>query len=191
MEAPANTDLSARAEQLASTLDAPEATTWRPDRPEEEHPQLLIGELVSVTSGHTVWGEKQIAILKDTEGQLWNVWLLKQVLIDEFVRQQPKIGELLAIRYEGVVHREPPQKPYEKYKLRIDRKGAAVAWNPLAGTDTPPAPPVAAPAPVQQTFEPAPPAAETDVACEACGFLRGFHKDGCPLAAPKDDDIPF
>jgi hypothetical protein len=185
-------------ERLRGRLDGPEPQTWRPDDDEAGHPALLIGELVSTDEGRTAWGDRQIAIIRDGEGRLWNVWLLHAVLIGEFVRQQPRIGEHLAIRYEG---RVVPQQgsAYEKYRLLVDRQDTAVTWKD-AGVSLQPEPaptpapaPQAAPvqAPVQTSVfaaaEPEPVAEQT--LCEKCGFANGKHAVGCPDG--PEDDIPF
>lgn len=131
-------------------------------------------------NGRTDWGARQIAILKDAEGALWNVWLLHHVLIGEFLAKQPAIGEMLAVRYEGKQAPKSGGKPYEKYTLAVDREaGGTVAWaSPLGAT--PNSPPAEPPAP------PPPPAAEVAAdECGTCGYRGGKHASGCT------SDIPF
>jgi hypothetical protein len=172
------------ARALQERLDAPEPETWRPDDPASGHNRLLIGELVAVQDGRTVWGEKQIAVLRDGEGRLWNVWLLNKVLVEEFSRQQPKIGEMLAVSYDGVVHRENASD-YEKYRLMIHRPGQPVAWHTADG-DPEPAPPAAAAAQAAPQPAPAQPSLDEQTAiCDECGFANGRHAAGC------SSDIPF
>jgi hypothetical protein len=197
-----------RAAALQEQLSAPEPVTWRPDVEDGDvgHPRLLIGELVAVQEGRTSYGQRQIAILRDAEGQLWNVWLMHHVLIDEFVRQQPKRGEMLAISYDGRVDGGQGTSGYAKFRLVVDRKEATVSWRNAEGVDaeperpTPPPPPPAEPLPpaatagfaVPATVDAQPelgmepvsaPVAATQ--CDACLFYNGNHADGCP------NDIPF
>lgn len=190
-----STAFSERAQALHERLDAPEPTTWRHDDP--DHPKLLIGQLVAVSaafvrSGPAAGQKRQIAILRNAEGQLWSVWLLHKVLIDEFLVQQPKIGEMLAIRYDGRV--VDAALPYEKFRLVVDREGGTVEWTAATGvpTDTEVAAPaeaafVGAPPVVEPPAE-TPPAAAGPVVCDACQMANGYHAAGCPLAT---DDIPF
>lgn len=182
--------LQERAERLREAFDAPEPTTWRPDDDSEGHPRLLIGELMAVQDGRTSWGERQIAVIRDTEGRLWNVWLLHAVIIGEFVRQQPKLGEMLAISYDGRVDGGSGASGYEKYRLIVDRPGGQVSWRSVEGAAVAAAPAApAAPAtfagtePEQASLMDAPTPEPT--LCEKCGFANGRHADGCP------EDIPF
>lgn len=170
-----DTGFAEREAALRARLDAPAPTTWRPDDASTGHSKLLIGELVSVEAGHTDWGSKQIAIVRDAGGQLWNVWLLHKVLMDEFARQQPKLGEMLAISYEGKVMPASGGSAYEKYRLVIDRPTSDVDWGSVSSDER------AAPEPAP-TAEAEPAAVDE---CDACGFRAGKHAPGCP------SDIPF
>jgi hypothetical protein len=168
MEAHLDEGLAARASALAEQLDGPQPVSWRPDVPTEAHPPVLVGTLLRVEQGHTSWGPKRIAVIRDLAGEVWSVWLLHKVLVDEFARQAPRIGELLAVKYLGKVIPERGS-PYEKYRLAIDRDGNEVQWQPAAEQ--------------QQPDPPAPPPASG--ACSACGLRDGQHAPGCV------HDIPF
>jgi hypothetical protein len=167
--------LADRAAALAARLEAPPPTSWRPDDAPGGHPRVLVGELVTVDVGHTAWGEKQIAVLRDVEGQLWSVWLLHRVLIDEFVRQQPKIGEVLALAYDGRVQGGAGASGYEKYRLVVDRDPSAVRWGAGAAVPT---------SAGEDSSSPAAPAA---AACVSCGLVDG-HEAGCEL---DPEGVPF
>lgn len=197
-----STDLAERAQGLVEQLDnGGEAVTWRHDDP--EHPNLIVGELYSVSAGIVRTGpaagqRRQIAHIRAVDGQLWNVWLLHKVLIDEFVMQQPKPGEMIAVRYDG--RNNEAAQPYEKFTLRIDRRHSpeAVRFEPVAGTDAAgvthhePAPAPAPEPPVQPPAARVEPAGDTIVReCEACGMRNGYHAAQCPLAGRGEDDIPF
>lgn len=181
---------------MQERLAAPDPETWRPDDPKTGHARLLIGELVAVQEGRTTWGQRQIAIVRDGEGQLWNVWLLNTVLVDEFLRQQPKLGEMLAIAYDGRVQRADAPD-YEKYRLVVDRPNGNVEWRATItpGGDTPaPAAPAAtaapAPAPAAEPqFVPAAQPAPDDAPveqnlCAECGYANGRHAQACTYAIP-------
>jgi hypothetical protein len=183
-------DFDEFADRARATLDAPEPGNWRPDR-DQSHPRLLIGELAAVVDDvHTSWGPRQIVVVRDSDGGLWNVWLLHKVLIDEFHRQQPKVGEMLAIAYDGRV--VPAQgSPYEKYRLHLDRRGQSVAWRDSDGVEASNGAPAAVPAatPAAAAQQPLEPGLEPAL-CAECGFANGRHAAICPLVA-GGDDIPF
>lgn len=166
-----------RARTLQERLNAPEPETWRPDDPQSGHGRLLIGELLAVQEGHTAYGPKQIAVLRDAEGKLWNVWLLNQVLANEFARQQPTLGEMLALAYDGRIQRANGPD-YEKYRLVIDRKGQQVAWHGAHDDPTPAPANEPAPAPPVQ------PQLDADL-CAECGYANGRHAQNC------SENIPF
>jgi hypothetical protein len=178
------TTFDQRAAALRARLDAPPATTWRPDVAAEQHPSLLIGELVSQETGTTSWGEKRIAVVRDAQGQLWNVWLLHKVLIDEFARQRPAIGEMLAIRYEGRVS-PASGAAYEKYRVMVDRPGVQPDWSePGQQAAAPPVPPPFA-GHSGPPDGPPPPLSPPPSVCADCGYSDGVHTSGCP------GDVPF
>ena len=183
------TDFAARAEAL---LDAPEPTTWLPRDAEKAHPALLVGELVALENSHTARGPCQIAIVKDAEGGLWNVWLIHAVLKSEFAAQKPRYGEMIAIRWEGRVQGGQGENGYEKYRLVVDRQpGATPEYT--AVDDVVEATPSAEPAVVPEAAEPvrepeAPeptPVPAAEATCSVCKFVGGHHLPGCP------EDIPF
>jgi hypothetical protein len=113
-----------KAEDLAAALDKELPTTWRPD----EHGDVgatLTGTLRGWDRGTTQkYGEKDIAIIEDFDGEVWSLWLLSQVLIDEFARSRPAIGEAVAVRYEGKV--DGANNTYQKWKVVAEgRLGSA------------------------------------------------------------------
>jgi hypothetical protein len=131
-------EFAQRAAVLRERATTAPPTSWRPDKRELGHPDPLVGELMRVETGHTSYGPKTIAVVRDVEGREWSVWLLATVLADEFRRQAPQIGELLAVRYEGRVRPQAGGTAYAKYRLVVDRGDAGIDWG--APDDHPGAP---------------------------------------------------
>ena len=152
-----------RAAALAERAGADAAESWRPNLPEKGHPPLLVGVLVRVDDATTSYGPAKIAVLRDGDGKDWGVWLLHQVLRDEFARLRPCAGELVAVAYAGTVHRPAPAADYESFRVAVDRDAGAVDWTALETGPETTAPEATAPA----------------VVCDQCGFAEPDHAAGC------------
>jgi hypothetical protein len=61
------------------------------------------------------------------------------VLKGEFAKLRPRIGELVAVKYEGMVEPRGGGAPYAAYRVVVDRPGAVADWGD--GVDAPPATP--------------------------------------------------
>jgi hypothetical protein len=163
-------DFAQRAAALGERATAAHPTTWRPNDPDKQHPQLLVGELVRVDEGHTSYGPAKIVVLRAPDGVEWGVWLLHAVLKGEFMRLRPRAGELVAIRYLGTVAPRDGRAGYEAYRVVVDRADGAADWDSLEGEPEDSAPPLSqAPAP----------------RCSECGYAEPDHVAGCSA------DIPF
>ncbi len=82
----------------------------------------------------------------------------------------PRIGELVANKYEGKVEPRGGGAPYEMYRVVVDREDVGADWDGLDRDEQPP----------EQ-----PPAAEiAAVVCEHCGYTEPDHAAGCPLETP-------
>ena len=49
-------DFARRVAALGERANAAHPTTWRPNDPDKQHAELLVGELVRVDEGHTSYG---------------------------------------------------------------------------------------------------------------------------------------
>jgi hypothetical protein len=169
-----DTEFARRAAALAERAERPPPESWRPDDASKGHPEKLIGELVRYEENHTAYGPCRIAVLRNSAGAEFSVWLLHTVLRNEFARLRPKPGELVYVRYLG--KRQPKQpggSPYDAYAVVVDRDD--VDWDGSdagfgersVGASSPVAPAVAA------------------AACEMCGYDDPDHAADCP------NEIPF
>jgi hypothetical protein len=121
--------LARRAAALRERAEAARPESWRPDKPELEHPNPLVGVLERVVDGpDRGYGPTKIAELRDVDGRRsWAVWLLGHVLRSEFLERAsaPQPGELVAIRYEGRKRRQFARvgdpSEYESYRVVVDR----------------------------------------------------------------------
>lgn len=79
---------------------------------------ILVGEVLRYSRGTTNWGSYPICVLRDERtGEERSVWLMHTVLLDEFRKQRPKVGERVGVK------RLPDADGgrYRRYALRIDR----------------------------------------------------------------------
>ena len=80
-------DFARRAAALRDRVAAAPPQSWRPD---EGHPNPIVGELVRIDDASTAYQPRvKIAVLDTPEGE-WGIWLLHDVLRDEFQRQRPQ-----------------------------------------------------------------------------------------------------
>lgn len=166
--------LAQRAAQLADRATGPRPESWRPEKPELEHPNPIVGVLLRIVDGpDRGYGPTKIAELKDPAGVEWAVWLLGHVLQQEFLERTsaPAAGELVAIHYQGRRRRQGarPGEPaeYESYRVVVDRQaGEQRPERPLATFARAPSP------------ESSPSVLE-EVRCEQCGGLEPEHEPWC------------
>jgi hypothetical protein len=171
-------ELSRRASALVERTVSERPTSWRPDQPELEHPNPLVGLLARVDTGHTSFGARTIAVVRDPAGREWGVWLLHKVLADEFAEQAPKIGELLAIRYLGRVQPDGDRPAYVRYRVVVDRDGPSVGER----TAEPPVQPSERPAEGSATRDEGsgmPGDRAPEAVCKQCGYPEPEHAPGC------------
>lgn len=110
---------------LLDALDAERPDSWIPSEQGGEG-ATLVGFLVGWSRGVTQkYGEKDIALIRDEQGKTWGVWLLSQVLCDEFYRAHPEIGERVAVRFVGTAESQHGNE-YQIWRVAVEgRVGAA------------------------------------------------------------------
>jgi len=108
------------------------------DRPEsirfENEGDSVFGSFDGLETGHTEYGACPIAILTTEDGPR-AVWLLQTVLRNEFKKARPKVGEEVAIRYDGT-EKNAAGKTYHAFKVAVLREeGSAVDWDQVGAAD--------------------------------------------------------
>ena len=96
---------------------------WRP-----EPGDVLVGKILRYDQGHTDYGPVRTVIVETDAGDRLSVWLSSTVLLNEFARLKPKVGERIGIKYLGM-HAE---RGYHRWRLVVDREEDG-AFTPLGG----------------------------------------------------------
>lgn len=98
-------------EELEAFDGFPEA--WKPNVG-----ALLIGKVLRYDEGSTEYGECKICLVEDEEtGEPRAVWIFHKVLLGEFEKKLPKVGERI-----GIKRLPDAAKGYRRYALWVDRE---------------------------------------------------------------------
>jgi hypothetical protein len=83
---------------------------------------ILVGQVARYDSGTTHFGTYPICVVYDEEtGQEVSVWIFHQVLLDEFRKRRPKVGERVGIKRLPDGQTAEGQR-YRRYAVRVDRE---------------------------------------------------------------------
>lgn len=116
------------AQRMRDKLDAGFPDAWIASDTDRE----IIGAFLRLEKGNTRFGTAWIVVLADViTGTERAVWLVHTVLRNEFKRAQPKQGEIVAVRYEGMKQPEGTGAPYASYKVAVDRPTTEASWAEL------------------------------------------------------------
>jgi hypothetical protein len=83
----------------------------------------------------TAYGKSPVLEIVEPEtGKEWSLWLNHVVLRREVWRVQPELGEMLYVRYEGLVKPESGGPAYENWFVAVDRpeQNTEVDWKAIA-----------------------------------------------------------
>ncbi|MCS4185214.1 hypothetical protein [Salinibacter ruber] len=105
------------------------AETWKPQEPGD----MLIGTLEGYDQATTDFGTYRVAHIRDEEGVLRGLWLMHNVLQDEWEEAAPEVGERVGVQYHG--KRSGENYDYHMWAAKVDRK--ANAGDEAAGEDAP------------------------------------------------------
>ena len=105
------------------------AETWKPQEPGD----MLVGTLEGYDQATTDFGTYRVAHIRDEEGVLRGLWLMHNVLQDEWEEAAPEVGERVGVQYHG--KRSGENYDYHMWAAKVDRK--ANAGNEAAGEDAP------------------------------------------------------
>jgi len=107
----------------------PEA--WQPDPGE-----ILVGEILRVEKAPSRFGHGQVwvAVIEREEGLgVVSVWLTSAVLLREFRKHRPQVGERIGIKYLGM--REGKENSYKAFAVRLDRPEETPDYRELGGEE--------------------------------------------------------
>jgi len=102
---------------------------WRPVPGE-----ILVGTVEGYDTWEGKYGAVKVAFLRDAAGgALVGVYLSSTVLLEEFRKVRPRVGEKIGIRYLG----KDEEKGYHKFKVMIEREMNVEAFLAGEGLATP------------------------------------------------------
>lgn len=119
-------EMRARTEAAREKLDEQYPENWKPD-PNDELVAIVQSTHIAVVEGDP----RRVAVVRDTStGEKLSIWMTK-VLMSQFARLGARVGDLIAIRYEGKVAPEGGGNEYHNYTVRLgDRPvGTALDWS--------------------------------------------------------------
>lgn len=123
-----------RYERLAALAREDRPKAWAPHTDASEATEI-VGVFVRMEYGETEYGRHGIVVLRLMDGTMRSVWLLHNVLANEFARQRPHTGDLVAIRYLGEVSGE--KRKYTGYRVEVERNTPQVIdWDAVAPGNT-------------------------------------------------------
>jgi hypothetical protein len=133
---------------LENRLEQGNARAWRPDQDDEA---LLVGEVVDIDSGSSEYqGTYPILTVRKDDGEEVAVHAFHTVLKNELVRQRPKAGERIGIKFLGEQATKPGSlyKSFIGYRVKVDRAAGDYDWSQVGAEPEPEpaAPPVDIPA---------------------------------------------
>lgn len=106
----------------------------------KEAGENIVGAFIELTVGPTPFGDKPIVVLQPDDGDPVSVWLLSEVLHNQFLTARPAAGERVAVVYKGkrlAKNPTPGRSPeYHDFRVVVDRtpvegEDAAVTWDSL------------------------------------------------------------
>jgi hypothetical protein len=107
---------------ISDALDSDYAPAWKPSSGDK-----LIGELIAVDE-RLGYNDEPYPILtvRCDNGSEFAVHAFHSVLRNEVGKQNPQLGETIAIKYGGEVAKEDGRGRYHSYKLVVDRSRSPV-----------------------------------------------------------------
>ncbi len=106
------------------------AETWKPQEPGD----MLVGTLEGYDQATTDFGTYRVAHIRDEEGVLRGLWLMHNVLQDEWEEAAPEVGERVGVQYHG--KRSGENYDYHMWAAKVDRSEDAPQTSGEEGTAT-------------------------------------------------------
>ena len=105
------------------------AETWKPQEPGD----MLVGTLEGYDEATTDFGTYRVAHIRDEEGVLRGLWLMHNVLQDEWEEAAPEVGERVGVQYHG--KRSGENYDYHMWAAKVDRTDEAAGEEGTATTE--------------------------------------------------------
>jgi hypothetical protein len=122
---------------LENRLEQGNARAWRPDQDDEA---LLVGEVVDIDSGSSEYqGTYPILTIRKDDGEEVAVHAFHTVIKNELIRQRPKAGERIGIKFLGEQPTKPgsPYKSFIGYRVKVDRAAGDYDWSQVGAEPEP------------------------------------------------------
>lgn len=101
------------------------APNWLPEVGDK-----LTGTIVELKwNEHGKFGRYPIIIVADTDGKPWAVHAATTALMSKLMELKPKVGEEIALRYDGLKQSKSKDAEYHSYEVAMDRPGAEFEWD--------------------------------------------------------------
>jgi hypothetical protein len=109
---------------LEDRLEAGLPSAWRPD---QDDPDLLVGEVIEIEVGSSEYGHYPIIVIRKEDGEEKAVHGFHTVLRNELMKHKPNVGERVGIKYLGDVETKPGSKfkSFKGYRVKVEREKAA------------------------------------------------------------------
>lgn len=116
---------------LEERLESGLPSAWRPD---QDDPDLLIGEIIAIEIGSSDYGKYPILVLRGDSGREKAIHGFHSVLQNELLKKRPQIGERIGVKFLGEVAGQGG-RTYKGYRVEIERDGGSTFdWNAIGGT---------------------------------------------------------
>jgi hypothetical protein len=96
-------------------MNYPRYETWKPAQ------GTLTAKIVEIGTADAGYGPSTVANVTDENGKGWKVWINAKMLLDQWEKAQPRVGEIVVIRYEGKRTSESTGREYHAYELAVIR----------------------------------------------------------------------
>lgn len=115
---------------LEDRLESGLPSAWRPD---QEDPDLIIGEVVDLQVGTSDYAPYPLVVIRQDDGEEKAIHGFHTVLKNELLRQKPQIGERIGIKYLGEQETKPGSKfkSFIGYRVKMDRAAGAFDWSKI------------------------------------------------------------
>lgn len=107
--------------------------SWKPDAGD-----VIEGKFVSHNMASTKYGDVVVMVLEDENGVRHSVWTMHTALRKRMAELRPRIGDTLAIQYEGMVEGQRGGNSFHSYLVVSDREAQPESDTPDFGDGRPP-----------------------------------------------------